>query len=1858
MVCCRQYNALMYKNWLLKKRRWKSTCFEILLPVLIMLVMVGIRGVIKRDNFGPIWYPCDGCQEPIGLPKSSDNSNNITRLQLAMTGTGLPTNFIYQGMESTERYSKIFIPYKIPFNTAIWGVAVVMGDTPERASFINTIRRHAIYTNITSPTSSFFYPLRIETFDTHDEFQNYMTSSGYGFGSRGKIWGAWYLTRVGTAAAPQWEYTIRLAVRGPNQDPATIETTGSEVNRIQVLRDQRWLQLYQNGFTWFQHIAENHFLKTSTGLNMVRTFSAAPFPTPPYINDQFTTAAGNFLGIFFTIVYLWPVTRIVKLFVDEKEMRIKEGMRMMGLHDAPWLLSHLMTAFTITLLTSFFITLVTSGTVFKFSSKIFIWFFFFIFGMSVFSFGFLMSVFFSRSRIATTFSAILFFAFFFPYFAVSDATTSTGQKMLAGLSPPIAFALGSVCIAEFEATGKGIQSDNVNTESNNIAYNQVIGMLLVDFFGYLILGLYFDRVIKTEWGTRLPWYFPVTRQFWCPRRPIPDAARAAALPGQPPHEQFHDQNIPNDMIEAVSEETRANVGVSIQKLRKEFVIPNAGKDVEPQVAVRDVSLDLYTNQILALLGHNGAGKTTMINMLCGLMPPTSGDADVFGAKVSYDMPTIRESLGVCPQHNILFEDLTVQEHLDLYCAIKGVPRDQTKGAVRDMIEQVGLVEKINDQSESLSGGMKRKLSVGIALIGNSKIVFLDEPTSGMDPYSRRATWDLLKKKKEGRVIILTTHFMDEADQLGDRIAIMATGSIKCCGSSLFLKSRYGVGYTMTITKTEIADVPRIDKLVRQHVPEAEQLSNVAGEVSYRLPLAASGQFADMFEQIDAASKDLGIDAYGISVTTLEEVFLRVGHEAHHEEALERERKKNGGAPKTLTKPIGRSPSGAMNMDVLTPLADDEKTYGSIPRSGSAEPVRIAMKEKDEDLPAGHGMPLPHVDTDFHANRVRRTLRALLIKRWHNAKRDRKGWSWTILYPFLILLLGVAITTNVGNANQKPLTLTTGTFNVPNPIPYQYATNTPYSNISSGVIEQLNRASIVQAEGKLIPTPTPPAQIYNYDPFRTNDNELLSRYLLNQICDKYAQQMVPKGISTSGGYDNPSECSRAWLNQYSTFFATSYTTIGKTDDNINALNTPAANFSDFTSQFLRAQMNILALNTTTYPTQPGSFQPIPTDFTYDQSNPAPNTYYDTFTLLFNSTVKHGVISAYNLVNNGLLRQLTKNSDASIVVTTWPLPRTFDQKALATSTLAIIVAIAFAFIPASFIGYAVKEDSDKAKHQQMISGVSATTYWASNYIWDFTNYLIPGLLCLLVFGIFKVDALIGENAGATFLSILLYGISIIPFTYILSFLFNDHNTAQNVILLLYILIGACLLIASIVLDLFDSTKDANSHLKFVYRLFPSFCFGECIVNLIVRGSPTAFGRPRGIWDMDVVGWPMIFMAWESVVYVIILYLIEFIRARPGLLSKFQRKVPVEPTPYEDDEDVQRERERVKFMNTVPKDGMLLENGRDMITLSGLRKVYPSAGGGRAKVAVHDLWLGIPEGECFGYLGINGAGKTTTLKMLTADIIPTAGTGYLGGHNMLTEQGDVRKLIGYCPQFDALIDTLTAREHLYLFARIKGIPEAAIPDYVDKLILRLGLQEGIADKPARGYSGGNKRKLCVGMALIGSPKIVFLDEPSTGMDPGSRRFMWDLIASTMKGRSVILTTHSMEEVTALCSRIGIMVGGRLRCLGSTQHLKSRYGDGYQMDVHVVTTADVEPFNTWIQETFPGSRLIEAHSEHLKYEIPKNINGRLQSIGNMFRAVENQKKNLNVQEYSLSETTLEQIFINFAKQQDEEKGPVAGFQ
>lgn len=279
------------------------------------------------------------------------------------------------------------------------------------------------------------------------------------------------------------------------------------------------------------------------------------------------------------------------------------------------------------------------------------------------------------------------------------------------------------------------------------------------------------------------------------------------------------------------------------------------------------------------------------------------------------------------------------------------------------------------------------------------------------------------------------------------------------------------------------------------------------------------------------------------------------------------------------------------------------------------------------------------------------------------------------------------------------------------------------------------------------------------------------------------------------------------------------------------------------------------------------------------------------------------------------------------------------------------------------------------------------------------------------------------------------------------------------------------------------------------------------------------------------------------------------------------------------------------------------------------------------------------------MNGAGKTTTLGVLTGDITPTSGQAFVAGHDVTgVAPGGVamaRKNIGFCPQVDPLIDLMTGRETLRMFGKLRGIPKERLEATVDELLDRLTLTPH-ADKVSQSYSGGNKRKLSLGVALIGDPRVLFIDEASSGMDPAARRHMWSLIEQVSQQRSVILTTHSMEEAEALCTRLGIMVKGQMLCLGTVQHLKSKYLDGYTIDVHVTSDASEAAIDsvvsTILSTTLPGSTVAERHGRFLKFDM-SSVSAF--GLGETFRRLQQVKDRTPVENYSISQCSLEQVFI-----------------
>ena len=480
---------------------------------------------------------------------------------------------------------------------------------------------------------------------------------------------------------------------------------------------------------------------------------------------------------------------------------------------------------------------------------------------------------------------------------------------------------------------------------------------------------------------------------------------------------------------------------------------------------------------------------------------------------------------------------------------------------------------------------------------------------------------------------------------------------------------------------------------------------------------------------------------------------------------------------------------------------------------------------------------------------------------------------------------------------------------------------------------------------------------------------------------------------------------------------------------------------------------------------------------------------------------------------------------------------------TSNLVFFVSIAFSLIPANFITVLIKERESNSKHLQVISGINYSSYWISNFIFELIKYYVSTGICI---GIIE-----GFNYFPSYFWLLwlLYGPSITAFTYMTSFLFSSESTSQNFTILFNFVIGALGGTVVFVLRILEDLISVGKGISWILRIIPSFSFAYGYQNLlnfellkIIDYPKTFFLINVEMTDFQYAGGDFIYLAVICILSLIILTCVEFF----GNKISFSNRDKPNATIF-DDEEVKKESDKINAIDPTSAEG-----SNYSIIVKNLEKSY-----GKFK-AIQNLSFGLNYGECFALLGVNGAGKTTTFRCLTNEVFPTKGHVYISGKDSVKNFEDIRRLIGYCPQFDAIFEYMSVYENLNYYAMIKGIPFEKRKNMIGSIIDEMKLSEQL-DKESGNLSGGNKRKLSVAIAMIGNPPIIFLDEPSNGMDPEARRFMWAVIqkiSTERKKSSVILTTHSMEEAETLCRRMSIMVNGKFKCLGTSTGIKDRYG------------------------------------------------------------------------------------------------------
>ncbi|GMH95498.1 hypothetical protein TrST_g9581 [Triparma strigata] len=1598
-------------------------------------------------------------------------------------------------------------------------------------------------------------------------------------------------SRPGIFTTPDTSFLFNHFANGPSESCKLKAGAPKDVSNICSN------QYMQNGVLTLQRLTTDYVGSVTTSSRIVGEggVSIVQFPNDTYDSDGFWGNISSYVPLFYLIAYIYPVLWTVKIIIVEKERRLLEIMMILGVDRFTISSSHWID-FTIV----FFITGLgvagVSTAIFEGTSGGYLFLLILIFGFAIVSFCFLCASVFNRSKIGSILSSMFFVVGYFITFAADPEDGDAAVMNIVSLHPMAAFSYGIQTVAKWEDTNFGMSASEVDVSPfvSGYKYTDSILMLAIDTVIYLLLSYYFSLTISSV-GVPLPFYFPFTKKYWCTSHRDPES--------------------PSPEIDYVYENPGPSAVKSVE-------IINLTKTYgTKKTAVDGLTLTFFKNQITSLLGHNGAGKTSLLSMLTGMTSVTSGEAYIEDVSVKDGMKEIRKDLGFCPQHDVLFDYLTVEEHLRLFEGLKG-SMDKDKAAaeqkIQDTMAELALASKASTLSMNLSGGQKRKLSIGIAFAGSVGVIFLDEPTSGMDVHSRRFAWNYVRKMRdEGRTIILSTHFLDEADILSDRVAIMSDSRLRCVGSPMFLKNAYGVGYQLNVETNCSHD--SLKSLISSSIPESKVITDVGTELTFQLPATSQHLFPDVLTELQELKDNNAIVTYGVGVTTLESVFTVIEEQLHS--------------------------------DAIAAVAEAEVDVENNDKKDTPDP-----QSKLSDTPP---TPLVRDPSTFG-----RHLGVLLLKRVDNAKRDRKSFLLGNLFPIVLNAIGFLLALLISNSQgMGPLTLSLDEQNpsfagtsAQNPI-FINAVDDPSATFACYKPSSCNWNPIDNT------TPNPYCGNPVYDnPSSGRQCTMGAPIDTAFTSDTNAEQIPVTGVGPSTTFEFLTEL----LTEKDAYPASLYGAIMYTFQEGSDI----VGGSSFTTTVQTQCSGLVA------PLKP-------------QTNCSNFGHYG-FSIATNFTAIHSSVLYQNVADELLLRSLIPSSDFKIATTLHPLPLTHLQEKSGDAVNAFIswfiMIASFPFILASMVAFVVRENETGSKYLQKISGVSTEAYWISSYVFDLCSYTVTaGIIVALMFafGVKGLTTTDYDTVGGIVALLFLFGPAGAGFTYIISFFFDSPASAQGFVVVFNFLVGLAAPLACYILLVIDWTgnKAIVDGITWGLRWIPSFAFGHGLL-FSINASDLSNREPSitSVFSVDVMLYDLIFLAVTAPIYLfltimfdrymVVRTLREWFRCACCKCCRCQKNNQIAST----DDDLKLEEENELRASLIPIDEEVLaqagiveasladEINTSDVVIDKLSKVYPNG-----KVAVNEMSLAV-NGEIFGLLGVNGAGKTSLIKVLVGDELVTSGNAYLRGNSVRTDMLKCKDEIGYCPQFDSLFDCMTGREHLSFYGRIKGIRN--IKEVVTEKLKSVGISDVDADKPTKSYSGGMRRKISFSIATIAAPPVVFLDEPSTGMDPVSRRKMWKTISELEC--TMFLTTHSMEECEALCHRLTIMVDGKLTCIGSAQRLKDRYGMGYLVKVKLafiqpeheamegaangdeaavaristVVEDRVSKFTTFLTGACPSTVISERNELSVSYSIEKqDVSG----IADLFRLIQDTKVEYHVEDYSVSQTSLEDIFRGFSKENED---------
>uniref|UniRef100_A0A2I3TN27 ATP binding cassette subfamily A member 10 n=1 Tax=Pan troglodytes TaxID=9598 RepID=A0A2I3TN27_PANTR len=1415
-----------------------------------------------------------------------------------------------------------------------------------------------------------------------------------------------------------------------------------------------WLK----GFVAFQAAINAAIIEVTTNHSVMEELTSVigiNMKIPPFISK------GEIMNEWFHFTCLVSFSSFIyfaSLNVARERGKFKKLMTVMGLRESAFWLSWGLTYICFIFIMSIFMALVITSIPIVFHTGFMVIFTLFsLYGLSLIALAFLMSVLIRKPMLAGL-AGFLFTVFWGCLgFTVLYRQLPLSLGWVLSLLSPFAFTAGMAQITHLDNYLSGVIFPDPSGDSYKMIATFFI--LAFDTLFYLIFTLYFERVLPDKDGHGDSPLFFLKSSFWSKHQ-------------NTHHEIFENEINPehssDDSFEPVSPEFHGKEAIRIRNVIKEY----NGKTGKVE-ALQGIFFDIYEGQITAILGHNGAGKSTLLNILSGLSVSTEGSATIYNTQLSEitDMEEIRKNIGFCPQFNFQFDFLTVRENLRVFAKIKGIQPKEVEQEVKRIIMELDMQSIQDIIAKKLSGGQKRKLTLGIAILGDPQVLLLDEPTAGLDPFSRHRVWSLLKEHKVDRVILFSTQFMDEADILADRKVFLSNGKLKCAGSSLFLKRKWGIGYHLSLHRNEMCDTEKITSLIKQHIPDAKLTTESEEKLVYSLPLEKMNKFPDLYSDLDKCS-DQGIRNYAVSMTSLNEVFLNLE---------------------------GRSAIDEPDFDI-----------------GKQEKIHVTRNTGDESEMEQVLCSLPETRKAVSSAALwRRQIYAVATLRFLKLGRERRALLC------LLLVLGIAF------------------------IPI--------------ILE------------KIMYKVTRETHCWEFSP---------SMYFLSL-------EQIPKTPLTS----------------------------------LLIVNNTGSNIEDLVHSLKRQD---IVLEIDDFRNRKGSDDPsyngaiiVSGDQKDYRFSVACNTKKLNYFPVLMGIVSNALMGIFNFTEL-IQTESTSFSRDDIVL---------DLGFIDGSIFLLLITNCIS----PFIGMSSISDYKKNVQSQLwISGLWPSAYWCGQALVDIPLYfLILFSIHLIYYFIFLGFQLSWELMFVLVVCIIGCAVSLIFLTYVLSFIFRKWRKNNGFWSFGFFIILICV---STIMKLAFNCWWVFFQLDFMRNL-------DSLDNRINEVNKT-------ILLTTLI--PYL----QSVIFLFVIRCLEMkygneIMNKDPVFRISPRSRETHPNPEEpeeEDEDVQAERVQAANALTAPN----LEE-EPVITASCLHKEYYETKKScfstrKKKTAIRNVSFC----EVLGLLGHNGAGKSTSIKMITGCTKPTAGVVVLQGSRASVRQqhDNSLKFLGYCPQEYSLWPKLTMKEHLELYAAVKGLGKEDAALSISRLVEALKLQEQLK-APVKTLSEGIKRKLCFVLSILGNPSVVLLDEPFTGMDPEGQQQMWQILQATVKNkeRGTLLTTHYMSEAEAVCDRMAMVVSGTLRCIGSIQHLKNKFGRDYLLEIKMKEPTQVEALHAEILKLFPQAAWQERYSSLMAYKLPVED---VHPLSQAFFKLEAMKQTFNLEEYSLSQATLEQVFLELCKEQE----------